>query len=47
MELRLREWNRLSPPPGSEEIGPAAIEALRQAGYLQNEPQGSADLVHR
>jgi arylsulfatase A-like enzyme len=47
IDLRLREWSRLSPSPGSGEIGPAAIEALRQAGYLQNEPQGSADLVHR
>jgi choline-sulfatase len=47
IEPRLREWNRLGPPTSSGEIGTAAIEALRQAGYLQNEPQGSADLVHR
>jgi arylsulfatase A-like enzyme len=48
IQLRLQEWNRQGQPTSSEQIGPAAYEALRQAGYLQNRrPQSAADLVHR
>jgi choline-sulfatase len=48
IKLRLQEWNRQRQPTSSEQIGPAAYEVLRQAGYLQNRhPQGAADLVHR
>ena len=35
----LEQWTKFGAPVGSPEIGPAALEALRQAGYLQDRPQ--------
>ena len=39
LKPQLDQWSKLGSPTGSPQIGPAALEALRQAGYLQSRPE--------